>query len=149
MHVSVSRVIFFILAREKLLNYDVFFREGSLKIRYVSIWGGEGSKKAKKILMSFMDGPNYWLWAPGSLHHTVSFEVFGSLSKYEFATFYFYKNLWNCNAHLFANFFVKSQSSFTTVHHLTYFFWFHESSNEFVHLLKQCLEVYLELYFLF
>ena len=38
-------------------NYDVFFREGSSKIRYVTISGGEGSKKAKKGPTSFMDGP--------------------------------------------------------------------------------------------
>ena len=34
-------------------NYDVFL----FKIRYISIWGGEGSKKAKKGPTSFMDGP--------------------------------------------------------------------------------------------
>ena len=38
-------------------NYDFFFREGSFKIRYGSIWGRGVSKKAKKGPTSFMDGP--------------------------------------------------------------------------------------------
>ena len=46
---------------QKLLIYDVFFREGSLKIRYVSIWGG-GVKKDQTNSDVFYGRPHTWAW---------------------------------------------------------------------------------------
>ena len=52
---------------------------------------------------------------PRDLCHTVGFEVFRSLSDYEFATFYF-------DEYLFAKIFVKSQHSLIVFHYLTGFY---------------------------
>ena len=88
--------------------------------------------------------------------HTVSFEVLGSLSKYEFATFYFDKKLVKLQCPLVCEFFREITKFIYYTSSFNIFFLFHESSNEFVHLLKQllqfmaskCVEVYLELYFI-
>ena len=59
--------------------------------------------------------------------HTVSFEVFRSLSEYKFATSYFDEETCETAMHtyLFAKIFVKSLRPFTRLCHLTFFFVFH------------------------